>query len=274
MTTQLDDTICAIATPIGEGGIGIVRVSGPEALRLASKIVSLRRGGNLEEMKSHQLYLAAVTLSAEGAEGRVLSQQGTKQIDEALAVLMRAPHSYTGEDVLEIHCHGGGIILATVCDLLVRSGARMAEPGEFTRRAFLHGRLDLTQAEAVLDTIRATTTTSLLMAQEQLKGSLSTKVEQMRKEFIHILAHLEAGLDFVGHTDLLRKHFNQEAIMMLGTQKMFVALFTEHIPLKEVAQSIKYKKLKQFFFYNISIIKKYKDTLPYEDEYLVSGNFI
>ncbi len=197
MTTQLDDTICAIATPIGEGGIGIVRVSGPDALRLASKIVLLRRGGNLEEMKSHQLYLAAVTLLAEGAEDRDLSQHGTKQLDEALVVSMRAPHSYTGEDVVEIHCHGGGIILATVCDALIRSGARIAEPGEFTRRAFLHGRLDLTQAEAVLDTIRATTTMSLLMAQEQLKGSLSEKVEQMRKEFIHVLAHLEAGLDFV-----------------------------------------------------------------------------
>ena len=184
---QLDDTICAIATPVGEGGIGIVRVSGPDALALTSKIVSLRRGGSLEDMKSHRMYLADVKVG----------NQTVMNLDEALVVAMRAPRSYTGEEVLEIHCHGGSLILTTVCEALIRNGARLAEPGEFTRRAFLHGRLDLTQAEAVLDTIRATTTTSLQVAQEQLKGSLSTTVERMRNELIRVLAHLEAGLDFV-----------------------------------------------------------------------------
>ena len=195
MTTQLDDTICAIATPIGEGGVGIVRVSGPQAIPLTSKIVSLRRGGCLDDMRSHQLYVASVQVSVTTSEAGE-SVQNAKALDEVLVVAMRAPRSYTGEEVVEIHCHGGGLILTTVCEALIRYGARMAEPGEFTRRAFLHGRLDLTQAEAVLDTIQATTTRSLQIAQEQLKGSLSAKVEEMRKEFIHVLAHLEAGLDF------------------------------------------------------------------------------
>ncbi len=196
MSTQLGDTICAIATPIGEGGIGIVRVSGPDALTLTSKIISLRSGSSLENMRSHQLYLADVNVSPQDRE-QSSYDVATIKVDEALVVLMRAPHSYTGEEVLEIHCHGGSLILTTVCETLIRHGARLAEPGEFTRRAFLHGRLDLTQAEAVLDTIRATTTTSLQVAQEQLQGALAAKVERMRDALIRVLAHLEAGLDFV-----------------------------------------------------------------------------
>ncbi|GJL62812.1 MAG: tRNA modification GTPase MnmE [Nitrospirales bacterium] len=190
---QLDDTICAVATPIGEGGIGIVRVSGPDALAVTSNILFLRRGKSLETVRSHQLYLADVKVSSQETEQNL----SISKVDEALVVLMRSPRSYTGEDVVEIHCHGGSLILTTVCEALVRYGARLAEPGEFTRRAFLHGRLDLTQAEAVLDTIRATTASSLQVAQEQLQGSLAEKIDRMRDELIHVLAHLEAGLDFV-----------------------------------------------------------------------------
>ncbi|WP_447969921.1 tRNA uridine-5-carboxymethylaminomethyl(34) synthesis GTPase MnmE [Nitrospira sp. M1] len=208
----LDDTICAIATPIGEGGIGIVRVSGPEALAVTSNIIFLRRGEPLEAIRSHQLYLADVKVSPQDSE----QDRTTIKVDEALVVLMRAPRSYTGEDVIEIHCHGGSLIVTTVCDALVRYGARLAEPGEFTRRAFLHGRLDLTQAEAVLDTIRATTTTSLQVAQEQLQGALAEKINRMRDELIGVLAHLEAGLDFV-----------EEDITFLG-----------HDELKQVLQSL------------------------------------
>ncbi len=193
MSPQLDDTICAIATPIGEGGIGIVRVSGPEAVTITSNIVTLRRGSPLESMRSHQLYVADVSVCSKSG-GR---SSENVIIDEALVVLMRAPRSYTGEDVVEIHCHGGGLILTTVCEALIQQGARMAQPGEFTRRAFLHGRLDLTQAEAVLDTIRASNATSLQIAQEQLKGSLAFTVQRLRDELIRVLAHLEAGLDFV-----------------------------------------------------------------------------
>ena len=196
MSAQLDDTICAIATPVGEGGIGIVRISGPDSERLTSKIITLRRGSSLKTMKTHQLYLADVRVPMGNSE--ILSATSTsKQIDEALVVCMRAPRSYTGEDVFEIHCHGGPLILTTVCEALLQQGARLAEPGEFTRRAFLHGRLDLTQAEAVLDTIRATTSMSLELAQEQLTGVLGQTVEQIREKLIRVLAHLEAGLDFV-----------------------------------------------------------------------------
>jgi tRNA modification GTPase len=117
-------------------------------------------------------------------------------IDEALTVVMRAPHSYTAEDVVEIHCHGGPFVLQYLCEALVANGARPAQPGEFTKRAFLNGKLDLTQAEAVLDTIRAKTATSLRLAQEQLRGSLSREVDRIRQRLIHLLAHVEAAIDF------------------------------------------------------------------------------
>ena len=118
-------------------------------------------------------------------------------LDQVLVVVMRGPKSFTGEDIVEIHCHGGQLILSMVCEAVIRQGARLAEPGEFTRRAFLNGRMDLTQAEAVLDTIQATTSAGLKVAQEQLKGTLSKKVEEIRNELIRLLAHLEAGMDFV-----------------------------------------------------------------------------
>lgn len=117
-------------------------------------------------------------------------------LDEALLVVMRAPHSYTGEDVVELHCHGSPYLLQVLCEALVQSGARLAEPGEFTKRAFLNGRLDLTQAEAVLDTIRAKTAGSLRIAQEQLRGTLSREIDRLRDILLHLLAHVEAGIDF------------------------------------------------------------------------------
>lgn len=206
----LDDTICAIATPVGEGGVGIIRISGPQSLQVASNVVILRSGRSLNETRSHTLCCGDIYLSSDHAES---PQQGNKAtpLDQVLVTVMRAPKSYTGEDVVEIHCHGGQLILSMVCELLLRQGARLAEPGEFTKRAFLNGRMDLTEAEAVLDTIRATTTASLKVAQEQLRGRLSKKIEQIRNHLIRILAHLEAGMDFVeedisfiGHDELTR----------------------------------------------------------------------
>jgi tRNA modification GTPase len=118
-------------------------------------------------------------------------------LDQVLVAIMRAPKSFTGENMVEIHCHGGQLILSMVCEAVIQQGARLAEPGEFTRRAFLNGRIDLTQAEAVLDTIRATTSAGLKVAQEQLRGKLSNKIEHIRNELIRLLANLEAGMDFV-----------------------------------------------------------------------------
>jgi tRNA modification GTPase len=193
MTARMDETICAIATPVGEGGIGVVRISGENAVAYASELIRLRSGRALTAVQSHTLHHADVfdfTLTP------IEPHRGSLPLDEALVVLMRAPHSFTAEDVVEIHCHGGPLVLQSLCEGLVRRGARLAEPGEFTKRAFLNGRLNLTQAEAVLDTIRAKTTGSLRIAQEQLRGALSKEVDRMRETLIGLLAHVEAAIDF------------------------------------------------------------------------------
>lgn len=193
MTTPLDDTICAVATPSGEGGIGIIRVSGNAAVSIANKIVRIRSGVSLESAETHRMYLSHVfSVSPEAG-----TSPTSIPLDEALIVVMRSPRSYTGEDVIEIHTHGGPLVLESICEELIREGARLAEPGEFTKRAFLNGRLDLTQAEAVLDTIQATTSSSLKAAQCQLRGDLAGEVNRLRSELIRLLAHIEAGMDFV-----------------------------------------------------------------------------
>lgn len=190
----MEDTICAIATPSGEGGIGIIRVSGEKAVEIASGVVRLTSGRSLAETPCHTLCHADIVGAL--AEGPLNHEPAPTAIDEALVVVMRAPHSYTAEDTVEIHCHGGPFVLQCLCEALVTAGARPAQPGEFTKRAFLNGKLDLTQAEAVLDTIRAKTATSLRLAQEQLRGSLSKEVDRIRQRLIHLLAHVEAAIDF------------------------------------------------------------------------------
>jgi tRNA modification GTPase len=208
MLSGLEDTICAIATPAGEGGIGIVRLSGARALAVAEEIVRLRSGRGLASMVSHTLYLADVRLpSSLKPPGN--DRQPHEVIDEALVVYMKAPRSFTGEDVVEIQSHGGGVVLSLVCRACLAAGARLAGPGEFTKRAFLNGRLDLSQAEAVLDTIRAKSAASLTAAHRQLRGELAREVERARDALLTLLAHLEAGIDFVG-----------EEIELLGRQKL------------------------------------------------------
>ncbi|NKB80885.1 MAG: tRNA uridine-5-carboxymethylaminomethyl(34) synthesis GTPase MnmE [Nitrospirales bacterium] len=192
MDQDLDDTICAVATPPGEGGIGIIRVSGKDAIALTSQVVKPRHGRPLDTLLTHTLHLsdvqAVVTAGSASPPGN---------LDEALVVVMRGPHSFTGEDVVEIHTHGGPYVVQATCEALGQVGMRLAAPGEFTRRAFLNGRLDLTQAEAVLDTIRASTASSLKVAQSQLRGHLSQEVSRIRNELLRLLAHIEAGMDFV-----------------------------------------------------------------------------
>ena len=197
----LDDTICAIATPAGEGGIGIVRLSGPRSLVVASHVVRLRSGEPLSSVASHTLHLADLVIPAseKRKETQVVHQRPLLLglLDEALVVYMKAPRSFTAEDVVEIQSHGGALVLEMVCMVCIESGARMAEPGEFTKRAFLNGRLDLSQAEAVLDTIRATSSAGLHIAQRHLRGDLAREVEQARTSLLTVLAHVEAGIDFV-----------------------------------------------------------------------------
>ena len=180
-----EDTISAIATAIGEGGIGIVRVSGSKAAVIASQLFAAKTGKPLTAELSHR-----------AVYGTVIDPDSGQKIDEALLLLMRAPKSYTCEDVAEFHCHGGPVPLQQVLELTLKAGARLAEPGEFTKRAFLNGRLDLAQAEAVIDIIRAKTDTSLKAAMGNLSGRLSTEVKALRQDVLRMIAQLEAAIDF------------------------------------------------------------------------------
>ena len=179
-----EDTIGAIATPPGEGGVAIVRVSGIDAEAIGARIF-VRSAGKSGRMKSHTLY-----------HGRIRDPQSDRILDEALLTVMRKPRSYTGEDVVEIHCHGGAFVVRQILGLILRQGARQADPGEFTKRAFLNGRLDLTQAEAVLDLIRAKTDKSAGIAINQVSGVLTTWVAELREELLDISVQVEAAIDF------------------------------------------------------------------------------
>jgi len=206
----LEDTICAIATSAGEGGIGIVRLSGPQALVVASQVIRLRSGHPLSSISSHTLHLADLVIPASSRQKDIRPGHDrfpiSSLLDEALVVYMKAPRSFTAEDVVEIQSHGGILVLGIVCKVCVESGARLAEPGEFTKRAFLNGRLDLSQAEAVLDTIRATSSAGLIVAQRHLRGDLAREVEQARTSLLIVLAHVEAGIDFVGEDISFLQH--------------------------------------------------------------------
>ena len=179
-----DDTIAAIATPPGQGGIGTVRLSGPDAGRILESIFRPLTAAQ-PPYESHKLIF-----------GNVIDPATGERVDEVLATIMRAPYSYTREDVVEIDCHGGTIPLQRVMGLCLERGARLAQPGEFTLRAFLNGRLDLAQAEAVLDVVNARTNEGLKLAVEQLGGGISARIKGVRAKLLHALAHLEANIDF------------------------------------------------------------------------------
>ncbi len=186
----LDDTIVAISTPIGEGGIGIIRLSGPEALPIATRLFRRPDGRlpgerSLDRLESHRL-----------TYGHIVDPGSGQVVDEVLLAYMSAPHTYTRQDVVEINAHGGIVPLRRILSLCLEQGARMAYEGEFTLRAFLNGRIDLAQAEAVLDVIRARTEASLRVAVDQLGGRLSARVREIRKGLIGALAHVEATIDF------------------------------------------------------------------------------
>lgn len=178
-----DDTICAISTPIGVGGVGVIRISGVQAFFLAQPLFGGK--GELKNFQSHTIHY-----------GEVLDPGNLEVIDKGLFLVMKAPRTYTGEDLVEIHAHGNPILLQKILSLLLRQGARLAEPGEFTRRAFLSGRIDLAQAEAVMEMISAQTEEGRRWAFSQLKGQLSEKIESIRRELLSILAQIEASIDF------------------------------------------------------------------------------
>ena len=198
----LDDTIAAIATPLGEGGLAVVRISGPQTLAVADKSFLPVGKNSLKPSAAttHTIHYGKIvrpkqnlnSLAPAGGEGR-----GEGQIvDEVLLAVMRAPHTFTREDTVEFTCHGGILPAKLVLDTLLENGARLAEPGEFTRRAFLNGCIDLAQAEAVADLIHSRTELALAAANEQLAGKLSRRINQLRDELMRTLAHVEAHIDF------------------------------------------------------------------------------
>ncbi|OGW81785.1 MAG: tRNA uridine-5-carboxymethylaminomethyl(34) synthesis GTPase MnmE [Omnitrophica bacterium RIFCSPLOWO2_12_FULL_44_17] len=181
---HIDDTIVAIATASGEGAIGIVRLSGKDAVQIADRVFQAANRVKLGKADSHTVH-----------HGFIHDEKG-QQVDEVLATVFRSPRSYTGEDLVEIGAHGGMKILKNILSLFLRTGARQADPGEFTRRAFLNGRMDLAQAEAVLDLIRAKTDQSVTAAMSQLKGELSKRIQELKERLMLLYAHMEAYLDF------------------------------------------------------------------------------
>lgn len=180
---SLNDTIAAISTPIGEGGIGIVRLSGTKALAVADKVFSGKDAQKPSGFNSYSAHYGKIVNA-----GRV--------IDEVILTVMRSPKSYTREDVVEINCHAGIVALRQVLELVLARGCRLAEPGEFTKRAFLNGRIDLAQAEAVIDVIRAKTDSALQLGLAQLKGRLSEEIQRIRCSLLDALSFLEAQIDF------------------------------------------------------------------------------
>ncbi|HEP1372910.1 TPA: tRNA uridine-5-carboxymethylaminomethyl(34) synthesis GTPase MnmE [Streptococcus pyogenes] len=186
--TKEFDTITAISTPLGEGAIGIVRLSGTDALAIAQSVF---KGKNLEQVASHTINY-----------GHIIDPKTGTTIDEVMVSVMLAPKTFTRENVVEINTHGGIAVTNEILQLLIRQGARMAEPGEFTKRAFLNGRVDLTQAEAVMDIIRAKTDKAMTIAVKQLDGSLSQLINDTRQEILNTLAQVEVNIDYPEYDDV------------------------------------------------------------------------
>ena len=194
---KITDTIAAISSAAGNSGIGIIRVSGDEAIEVVDKIFRpANKNKKLANVESHTVHY------------------GDKTLDQVLVIVMKNPHSYTGEDTVEIDCHGGMLILKKVLDLVLKNGARTAEPGEFTKRAFLNGRIDLSQAEAVMDLINSKNDFALNSSIEQLKGGVSDAIKDIRKDIIYHIAFIESALDDPEHISL--DGYDEEITKMLN----------------------------------------------------------
>ena len=183
------DTIAAISTGMTSSGIGIVRISGPDAVEIADKIYDSRNGKKLADMPTHTIHYGYI-------------RDGEEFLDEVLVMLMRGPRSFTAEDTVEINCHGGVYAMNRILELVTRKGARLAEPGEFPKRAFLNGRIDLSQAEAVIDVINAKNEYALKSSVSQLKGSVLKAVREIREKIIYHIAYIESALDDPEHISL------------------------------------------------------------------------
>ena len=199
---KITDTIAAISSAAGNSGIGIIRVSGDEAIEVVDKIFRpANKNKKLANVESHTVHYGHI-------------MDGDKTLDQVLVIVMKNPHSYTGEDTVEIDCHGGMLILKKVLDLVLKNGARTAEPGEFTKRAFLNGRIDLSQPEAVMDLINSKNDFALNSSIEQLKGGVSDAIKDIRKDIIYHIAFIESALDDPEHISL--DGYDEEITEMLN----------------------------------------------------------
>jgi tRNA modification GTPase len=213
---QLDDTIVAISTPPGRGGLGVVRLSGPEARAIAAPLLRLR-----SELQPHR-----------ASFGELIEPETGERLDEVVVTFFAHPHSYTTDDVVEISAHGAPVLLRHVVELCLTRGARLAEPGEFTLRAFLRGRLDLTQAEAVRDLIDSQTLYQARVAAEQLGGALSHRAAPIKARLVELIAALEAGIDFA-----------EDDVSILPAEAILERIEKTAAPLRELARSFAYGKL-------------------------------
>lgn len=193
------ETIAAISTPLGEGGIAVIRVSGDEAVKVADTVFRSKK--RLEDAESHTVHY-----------GHIVDPVTGSRVEEALVTVMRGPRSYTAEDVVELSCHGGLVSIRTVLELVLQAGARIAEPGEFTKRAFLNGRIDLTQAEAVMDLIRSKSDRAFRVALKQVEGTLSKRIKALRHRLVELMAHIEVNIDYPEHDveELTSAHIRTE----------------------------------------------------------------
>ncbi|PPA68474.1 tRNA uridine-5-carboxymethylaminomethyl(34) synthesis GTPase MnmE [Jeotgalibacillus proteolyticus] len=196
------DTIAAISTPMGEGAIAIVRLSGDEAFAIADRVFRGMGGKQLESVPSHTIHY-----------GHIVEPSTSAVVEEVMVSVMKGPKTFTREDVIEINCHGGLVTVNQVLQLLLKQGARLAEPGEFTKRAFLNGRIDLSQAEAVMDLIRAKTDRAMSVAMGQMEGRLSKLVQSLRQEILEILAQVEVNIDYPEYDDV------EEMTLSMMTEK-------------------------------------------------------
>ncbi|HEY7405989.1 MAG TPA: tRNA uridine-5-carboxymethylaminomethyl(34) synthesis GTPase MnmE [Candidatus Angelobacter sp.] len=213
---NLDDTIVAIATPPGRGGIGVVRLAGPQAPAIACSMLRLK----------HELAAGRAVF------GEVIEPETRERIDEAVITYFAKPHSYTADDVVEISAHGSPIVLRHIIELATARGARLAEPGEFTMRAFLNGRIDLTQAEAVRDLIESQTLYQAKVAAQQLEGSLSRRLQPVKKKLVELIAVMEAGIDFA-----------EDDVSVLPSDQIVVRIKDVQGPLEQLRASFAYGKI-------------------------------
>jgi len=244
---NLDDTIVAIATPPGRGGIGVVRLAGPEARAIALPLLRLKHDlepgqalfGELVEPGNAHVGTAAAGCPAEqssaaraGVSAPHSQSPHEQRIDEVVVTYFEKPHSYTTDDVIEISAHGSPVILRHIVELALAAGARLAEPGEFTMRAFLNGRIDLTQAEAVRDLIDSQTLYQAKVAAQQLEGALSHRLQPVKQQLVELIALLEAGIDFA-----------EDDVSVLPAEQILARISGVRAPLQELAGSFAYGKI-------------------------------